>query len=159
MTGAPTPRPIIAVCGAGACDRDVAALARETGRLLAARQAILLCGGLGGVMAAAAQGAKEAGGLTVGLLPGNDPADANPFIDAPIATGLGHARNALIARAAQALIALPGGPGTLSEIGLGLKMGRPVIGLKAWSHIDGVIAAADPAEAVQLALNAISRSA
>lgn len=146
------PRPLVAVCGAGSCDQDLAELARETGRLLARAGAALICGGLGGTMAAAAKGAKEAGGLTVGLLPGNSPDDANQFIDLPLATGLGHGRNALIARAAEAIIALPGGPGTLSEIALGLKMGRPVIGLTAWSEIQGVIPAATPEEAVSIAL-------
>jgi hypothetical protein len=102
-------------------------------------------------MAAAAQGAKEAGGLTIGLLPGSDPEEANPFIDVPLATGLGTARNALIARAAQAIIALPGESGTLSEIALGLKMGKPVIGLSAWTHIDGVQGASTPEQAAAMA--------
>ncbi len=144
--------PLVAVCGAGACDESTADLARETGRRLAQEGAVLICGGLGGVMAAAAQGAKEAGGLTVGLLPGDDPKEANPYIDLPLATGLGQARNCLITRAAGAIIALPGGAGTLSEIAFGLKMGRPVIGLGAWHDLSGVVPAVNPAEAVFLAL-------
>jgi len=153
MAQTSSPRPLVAVCGAGSCDEAAAALARETGRLLAEQGAILVCGGLGGVMAAAAEGAKSAGGLTVGLLPGTDRRQANPFIDVPLATGMGHARNALIARAAEAVIALPGGPGTLSEIALGLKMGRRVIGLTAWLEIKGVLYASSPKEAVTLALD------
>lgn len=144
--------PLVAVCGAGACDREEAALARETGRLLAERGAVLLCGGLGGVMAEAARGAGEVGGLTVGFLPGDRAGEANPFIDLPLATGLGHARNAVLVRAAEAVIALPGGPGTLSEVALGLKMGRPVVGLKAWREVPGVTYALSPAEAVERAL-------
>src|SRR2546421_299039 len=99
------------------------------GRLLAERQAVLLCGGLGGVMEAAARGAKQARGLTVGILPGNDRADANPFIDVPLATGMGEMRNALIVRAAQAVIAIGGGWGTLSEIALAQRIQTPVVGL------------------------------
>jgi len=148
-------RPMVAVCGAGTCGQDVFALARETGELLARHGAILICGGLGGVMAAAAQGAKEAGGLTIGILPGSDREAANSFIDIPLATGLGHARNALIARAARVIIALPGQAGTLSEVALGLKMGRPVVGLRAWGEIDGVLPASSPDEAVRLAFSHI----
>ncbi len=142
--------PLVAVCGAGTCGSSVESLAVETGRLIAEQGAVLICGGLGGVMEAAARGAKEAGGLTVGLLPGLYREDANPYIDIPLATGLGHARNALITRAAQGIIALPGGAGTLSEIALGLKMGRPVIGLTAWEEIDGVEYASSPRGAVSL---------
>ncbi len=149
-------RPLVAVCGAGACSREVAALARKTGLLLAQNGAILICGGLGGVMAAAAQGAKEDGGLTIGILPGTDREAANPFIDIPLATGLGHARNAIIVRASQAVIALPGEAGTLSEVALGLKMGRPVVGLAAWREIHGVLKADSPDEAVRLVLSRVS---
>ena len=139
------------MCGAGDCDQKIWDLARRTGVELAKNGITLLCGGLGGVMAAAAQGAKEGGGVTVGILPGSDPEEANPYIDVPLATGLGTARNALIARAAQAIIALPGESGTLSEIALGLKMGLPVIGLSAWSHIKGVQVASTPEQAAAMA--------
>ena len=104
-------------------------------------------------MEAAARGAREAGGLTVGVLPGIDPAEANPYIDLALATGIGEARNAVITRSARAIIALPGGNGTLSEVALGLKMGKRVIGLTAWGHIPGVLFADDPEEAVKLALD------
>ena len=148
-------RPLIAVCGSGTADPKVGALANETGRLLASREAVLICGGLGGVMTAAARGAREAGGLTIGILPGMDKNEANPFIDLALATGLGQVRNTIIVRSAQGVIALPGGPGTLSEIAFGLKMGRPIVGLQAWGHIDGVSSAKTPAEAVDLILNLI----
>ncbi len=122
-------KPIIAVIGGSTCSEMEAIAAEETGRLLAAQGAIVVCGGLGGVMEAVAQGAKANGGTTVGILPGADPAAANAYIDIPLATGLGEMRNFLIVRAAQALIAIGGGVGTLSEIALAQRTGRPVVGL------------------------------
>jgi uncharacterized protein (TIGR00725 family) len=102
------------------------------GREIAARDAVLICGGLTGVMEHAARGARSAGGLTVGLLPGDDPDDANAFIDIAVATGIGHARNAILARTADGVVAVGGGLGTLSEIALALRNGRPTIGLATW---------------------------
>jgi uncharacterized protein (TIGR00725 family) len=122
-------RPLVAVIGGSTCTPQEAEWAATVGRLLAERQAVLLCGGLGGVMAAAARGAKQAGGLTVGILPGNDPADANPDVDVPLATGMGEMRSALIVRAAGAVIAIGGGWGTLSEIALARRIETPVVGL------------------------------
>ena len=122
-------KPIIAVIGGSTCSSEEAAVAEETGRLLAQRGAILVCGGLGGVMAAAARGAQTNGGTTVGILPGDDPGDANTYISIPLATGLGEMRNFLIVRTVQALIAIGGGVGTLSEIALAQRIGKPVIGL------------------------------
>ena len=122
-------KPIIAVIGGGTCSAEEAAVAEQTGRLLAERGAIIVCGGLGGVMEAVARGAKANGGTTVGILPGADPAAANPYIDVPLATGLGEMRNFLIVRSAHALIAIGGGVGTLSEIALARRIGKPVVGL------------------------------
>ena len=122
------------------------------GRELAARGAVLVCGGLGGVMEAACRGAKDAGGRTVGILPGTDRAAANPFVDTAIPTGLGEARNALVVRAADALISVGGGYGTLSEIALALKAGKPVVGLDSWD-IEGVVAVDGPAAAVAAVLD------
>jgi hypothetical protein len=122
-------KPIIAVIGGGSCTTEQTTLAEQTGRLLAEREAILVCGGLGGVMEAAAKGAKSNGGMTVGILPGADPAAANAYIDIPLATGLGEMRNFLIVRVAHALIAIGGGSGTLSEIALAQRIGKPVVGL------------------------------
>jgi hypothetical protein len=110
-----------------------------------------VCGGLGGVMEAACRGAKEAGGLTVGILPGTDRAAANAFVEVAIPSGLGEARNVLVVRAADALIAVGGGHGTLSEIALALKAGKRVVGLDSWD-IEGVVAAPDPAAAVAAVL-------
>jgi len=122
-------KPIIAVIGGSTCTTVEAAVAEETGRLLAQRGAILVCGGLGGVMEAAARGAQTNGGTTVGILPGDDPAAANAHIAIPLATGLGEMRNFLIVRTAHALIAIGGGVGTLSEIALAQRIGKPVVGL------------------------------
>ncbi|HNP72727.1 MAG TPA: TIGR00725 family protein [Kouleothrix sp.] len=124
---------MIAVCGAGQCDSGTAALAEMVGRSVAAAGATLVCGGLGGVMAAACRGARGAGGTTVGILPGNDAAAANPDVQVPIATGIGEARNAIIVCSADVVIAIGGEYGTLSEIALARKLGRPVIGLRTWN--------------------------
>jgi uncharacterized protein (TIGR00725 family) len=122
-------RPIIGVIGGGDCTREEASFAEATGRLVAEGGAILVCGGLGGVMEAAAKGAKANGGVTVGILPGTEPTAANRYIDVPLATGLGEMRNFLIVRTAHALIAIGGGVGTLSEIALAQRVGKPVVGL------------------------------
>lgn len=122
-------RPIIGVIGGGDCTTEEASFAEETGRLVAEGGAVLVCGGLGGVMEAAAKGAKANGGVTVGILPGTDPTAANRYIDVPLATGLGEMRNFLIVRTAHALIAIGGGVGTLSEIALAQRVGKPVVGL------------------------------
>lgn len=144
----------IAVIGAGdAHDDPVTGAAEEVGRLLAEGGAVLVCGGLGGVMAAACRGARRAGGLTVGILPGADPRAANRWVEVVIPSGMGEARNALVVRAGRAVIAVGGGHGTLSEIALALKAGTPVVGISTWD-IPGVVAAPGPAEAVRLALAA-----
>jgi uncharacterized protein (TIGR00725 family) len=116
---------------------------------------VLVCGGLGGAMEAACEGAKAAGGTTVGILPGADRGAANPFVDIAVPTGLGEARNALVVRAADVLIAVGGGYGTLSEVALALRAGKPVIGLDTWG-IDGVRVASSPEEAVTAAFDALS---
>jgi uncharacterized protein (TIGR00725 family) len=141
------------VVGAGRASREQQRAAEEAGRGLGERGAVVICGGLGGVMEAACKGAKEGGGTTVGILPTLDRSDANPFVDIAIPTGLGEARNALVVRAADALIAVGGEYGTLSEIALALKAGKRVIGLGSW-EIDGVEAAPTPRDAVELALSA-----
>jgi len=125
----------IGVMGPGACDSETALLAREVGRELALAGAILVCGGRGGVMEECARGAKSAGGLTVGILPGPDPDEANRWIDIPVATGLGNARNVLNVLTSDAIVAVRGGAGTLSEIALALKVGTPVVGLETWETV------------------------
>lgn len=126
----------MAVIGAGVCSDSEAATAEEVGRLLAEAGAVLLTGGRGGVMEAASRGAAQAGGLVVGILPGEDASQANPWVTLPVVTGLGEARNAVLMRTAQAVIAVGGEYGTLSEIAFALKFGRPVIGVHTWHAVD-----------------------
>jgi uncharacterized protein (TIGR00725 family) len=146
-------KPLIAVIGGGTCSSEETALAEETGRLLAARGAIVVCGGLGGVMEAVAKGAKSNGGSTVGILPGTEASAANAFIDVPLATGLGEMRNFLIVRVAHALIAIGGGIGTLSEIALAQRTEKPVIGLHdSFRNAIDMPRATSAAEAVSWAL-------
>ena len=140
----------IAVIGAGACDEETAALARQAGRLLARSGCILVSGGLGGVMEAASEGARAAGGTVVGILPGADPGDANPHVTVAIATGMGDARNAIIANTAAGFLAIAGAYGTLSEIAFALKRNKPVVSLGSWDVDPRVRRAETPAEAVQL---------
>jgi uncharacterized protein (TIGR00725 family) len=155
----------VAVIGAGACDDTITAGAEEVGRGLGRAGAVLVCGGRGGVMEAACRGAKAEGGLTVGILPGEDRRQANAFVDVALPSGLGEARNALIARAADVVIAIAGEFGTLSEIALALKMGKPVIGLGTWElskagrPVEAILPARDPAEAVAIALRAARAAA
>lgn len=139
------------MAGPGDASAEVAAAAEAVGRGLAARGAVVVCGGLGGAMEAVCRGAKAAGGVTVGLLPGGDRGAANRYVDVAVATGLGEARNVLVVRAADVLIAVGGGHGTLSEIALALKAGKRVVGLHTWA-IDGVEAAGSPEAAVEAAL-------
>ena len=127
--------PHIAVCAPGDASDDELLLAGMVGRLLAERHCTLVCGGLGGAMAAACRGAREAGGVTIGIIPGYDERAANPWVDHVICTGLGQARNTLVAASGQAIIAIGGGWGTLSEIALGLRLGRPVVLLGGWAGV------------------------
>jgi len=145
----------LAVIGGGEASAAIAALAREVGREAARRGAVLLCGGLGGVMAAAAQGAGEAGGVSIGILPDGHRSRANPYLTYSLPTNLGHARNVLIAYAADALIAVDGALGTISEAAIALKLGKPVIALETHWDLPGLQHAATPQEAVALAWQAI----
>ncbi len=144
----------IGVIGGRSADKKTIETARLVGELIARAGAVLVCGGLGGVMAASAYGARQAGGLTVGIIPGEDPDEANNHIDVPIATGLGFTRNSLVAMNSEALIAIDGGYGTLSEIAYGNIYEKPVIGLATWA-VEGVTPAESPEKAVELALRAI----
>jgi uncharacterized protein (TIGR00725 family) len=148
----------VAVVGGGEADAEATAMAEEVGRELGRRDAVLLCGGLGGVMEAACRGAKAEGGTTVGILPTDDRNAANPFVDVAIATGMGEARNALVVRAADVLIAVAGEFGTLSEIALALRTGKPVVGMATWElakggrPVEAIVQAATPLDAVEAAL-------
>lgn len=149
----------IALVGPGACDDEVARAAEAVGRHVARAGALLVCGGLGGAMAAACRGAREEGGTTLGLLPGESRRDANPWVSIAVPTGLGEVRNALVVRAADALVAVGGGYGTLSEIALALKLEKPVVGVGTWRLAQpggeperGVLDVSGPERAVALAL-------
>jgi uncharacterized protein (TIGR00725 family) len=154
----------IAVIGGSQCSKKEAQMAEEVGRELAKRGAILVCGGLGGIMRAACKGASAAGGITVGILPGNERGAANPYVQISIVTGLGEARNVIVVKSAQAVIAIDGGYGTLSEIGYALKNGIPLIGLNTWSisrngrQDKSIILAKSPIEAVSQALELAAKS-
>jgi uncharacterized protein (TIGR00725 family) len=141
----------VGVVGAGDCSAEQAAAAEEVGRRVAATGAVVVCGGLGGVMEAACRGAWTAGGTTVGLLPGVDRSAANHHLTAAIATGLGEARNVLVVAASDVLVAVGGGYGTLAEVALALKTGKPVVGLGSW-ELPGVTPAPDPEGAVEVVL-------
>src|SRR4051812_47437674 len=155
--------PYIAVVGAGDASAEEERAAEAVGRGLGEAGAIVVCGGRGGVMEAACRGAKSAGGTTLGILPGYDRGDANEFVDVAVATGLGEARNALVVRAADAVIAVGGEWGTLSEIALALRAGKRVVGLGTWELPPkggrGVVAASSPPEAVELALGGLPSAA
>ena len=142
----------VAVVGASEASADLEVEAETVGHLLARHGAVVVCGGLGGVMAAACRGAKAGGGTTLGILPGTDRRQANPWVDVAVTTGMGEARNAIVVRTADVLIARPGGYGNLSEIARALRLGRAVLRVSSWD-IDGVVLARDPADAVALALN------
>jgi uncharacterized protein (TIGR00725 family) len=157
-------RPRIGIMGPSACGTRPLDLARETGRLIARRGGILICGGRRGVMEAAAAGAKEAGGITVGILPGVSASEANPYIDIPIVTGMRDARNCINVLTSQVIIAIHGSYGTLSEIALALKCGTPVVALESWSLIPpgqglpvAIITADSPQTAVDAAWAAIHK--
>jgi uncharacterized protein (TIGR00725 family) len=155
----------VAVVGPGEATPEICALALEVGRLLASRGAVVVTGGLGGVMAAAAEGAAAAGGMSIGLLPGTDRADGDPHSTVLIPTGLGELRNAVVVRCADGLVAVGGSWGTLNEIALAQRAEVPVVCLEGWSVFaaDGsplpLSTAASPAEAVQRVIEIIERRA
>ncbi len=148
----------IGVIGGSEVNPQIARIAEEVGREIARRGAVLVCGGMGGVMEAACRGASEAGGLTIGILPGDNRREANPYVQIPIMTGMGYARNAVVVKSSHAVIAIDGSYGTLTEIGYALQSGIPVIGLNTWSMaIDdkqdkSIIQAQNPKDAVDKAM-------
>jgi len=151
----------IAVIGGSQASRKEIKLAEEIGCELAKKGAILVCGGLGGIMEAACRGASSEGGITIGILPGENRREANSYVQIPIVTGMGYARNVAVVKSAQAVIAIGGSYGTLSELGHALQSGIPVIGLNTWSLSksgklnSSIITAKNPAEAVEKALELI----
>ena len=154
---------IIAVIGNSSCSPKEAKLAETVGELLAQQGVTVICGGLGGVMEAVCRGAKSKGGLTVGILPGKNSSMANPWVDIPVVTGIGEARNVAVVKSAQAVIAIGGSYGTLSEIAFALKSNIPVIGLNTWSLSrngqaeDSIIRVQSATEAVDKAISLVKR--
>ena len=149
----------VAVVGAAEAAPEQCEQALAAGRRLAELGAVVVTGGRGGVMEAACEGAKQAGGLTIGILPGLDRSEANAFVDVPIPTGLGEMRNALVVRAVDAVVAIGGAWGTLSEIAFARQAGKAVFGVGSWElGPDGVIAVADGAEAAERAVAAVKSS-
>lgn len=154
----------IGVIGGSEVPPEIAQLAEEVGREIARRGAALVCGGLTGVMEAACKGASEEGGLTIGILPGDSRRAANPYVKIPIVTGIGYARNVAVVKSSQAVIAIDGSYGTLTEIGHALQSGIPVISLGTWAiAIDGksdknILIAKTPKEAVDMAIKSIKDS-
>ena len=154
---------IIAVIGDSSCSPEEAKLAETVGELLAQQNVAVICGGLGGVLEAVCRGAKSKGGLTVGIMPGEDPSTANPWVDIPVVTGIGEARNVAVVKSAQAVIAIGGRYGTLSEIAYALKSGIPVIGLNTWSlsrngrDDDSIVRVRTAAEVVDKAISLAKR--
>lgn len=150
---------LIAVIGGNQCTPQEATIAEAVGREIARRGAILVCGGLGGIMEAACKGAQSEGGLTVGILPGETRQAANPYVSIPIATSMGYARNIIVAKSAQAVIAIGGSYGTLSEISYALQGNIPVIGLNTWTMCrngqedNSITVVQDPSNAVTKALS------
>jgi len=148
----------IGVIGGGRASAGECRIAQAVGAAVARAGAALVCGGLGGVMEAACRGARGAGGLTIGILPGTDRAAANAFVDVAVATGMGEARNAVVVRSADAVVAVGGEYGTLSEMALALQAGIPVVGIGTWelaqagAPVDAVVRATDAADAVARAL-------
>lgn len=148
----------VAVIGGQVCSPEEERIAYEVGSQLARNGAVLVCGGLGGVMEAACKGAKEAGGVTIGILPGPFRSDANPYVDYAIATDMGQARNAIIIRTVDAVVAVGGEYGTLSEIALALKMGKRVVAISSWEirrrgvPDERIINASDATAAVRMAM-------
>jgi uncharacterized protein (TIGR00725 family) len=155
----------VAVIGAGICDEPLAKQAEAVGRALAAAGATVVCGGLGGVMEAACRGARSVGGTTVGLLPGGDRSTGNRYLSISLPTGMGEGRNLLVVRAADALVAVGGELGTLSEIAFALKLGKPVVGLDTWelanhgAPVSLILRAANPEQAAALALERAASAA
>ena len=149
----------VAVIGGGECSPQEAKFAEEVGRELARRGAVLVCGGLGGVMEAACKGARKENGMTIGILPGDSRHQANPYVQIPMVTGMGYARNVIVVKSAQATIAVGGSYGTLSEVSHALQHGIPVIGLNTWSISrngqtdESIITAKSAVEAVDKALS------
>ncbi len=144
---------VIGVIGVAEASDEECKIAEKVGGEIALGDAVLICGGLGGVMEAACRGAKSAGGITIGIIPGFEKSDANPYVDIPIVTGMSHGRNIIVVRSSDAIIAIGGSYGTLSEVAFALKLEIPIIGINTWEVSPEIRKVATPKEAVDLALS------
>ncbi len=143
---------VIGVIGRGVASEEELNTAYEVGREIAKRDIVLVSGGMGGVMEAACRGAKTEGGLTVGIIPGIDKGEANPYVDIPVVTGMGHGRNVIVVHSSDAIIAIGGSYGTLSEIAFALRLRIPIIGINTWDVSSEIKNAESPGEAVDMAI-------
>ena len=150
-------KPVVAIVGAGKCSKNLRDQAAEVGRYVAEHGGIVVCGGLGGIMEGAARGAKEGGGFTIGILPSDNPDDANEFIDLVIPTGFGEARNIMVVRTADAVVAFPGKYGTLTEMAFALHAGKPLVAVNAWRLGDEIQQAESPKEAAEMVMKLVAR--
>ena len=146
---------VIGVIGAGDATEQECLAAREVGSEIAKRDCVLVCGGMGGVMEASCRGAKSEGGLTIGIIPGDSKTLSNPYVDIPVVTAMSHGRNIIVVRSCDAIIAIGGSYGTLSEIAFALRLEIPVIGIKTWDVSTEIKKAETPKEAVDMALRLI----
>ena len=150
---------LIGVIGAEDASEEERATAERVGREIAKSGLTLVCGAMGGVMEAACRGAKTEGGLTIGIVPGDSKSDSNPYVDIPVVTAMGHARNVIVVRSSSAIIAIGGSYGTLSEIAFALRLEIPIIGIKTWDVSTEIRKAETPKEAVDMAIELIGASA
>jgi len=149
---------VIAVVGAGKCSKKLRDMAFEVGKYVAEHGGVVVCGGLGGIMEGAAKGAQKAGGVAIGILPTENKEDANEYVDYVIPTGFGEARNIMVVRTADAVVAFPGKYGTLSEMAFALHAKKPVIAINAWKLGDEIVQVADPIEAAKRAMELAEKS-
>ena len=149
---------IIGVIGSSGCSSSVSEIAYIVGKEIARKGAILICGGLAGVMEAACKGVKEEGGITIGVLPGDSKEKANPYVDIPITTGMGEARNIIIVRSSDAVIAIAGKYGTLSELAFALRFDVPIVGIATWNIDIPILRAKNPKQAVDMLFSAIKKA-
>jgi uncharacterized protein (TIGR00725 family) len=154
-----TRKPVIAVIGASKCSKKLRDMAAQVGKYVAEKGGVIICGGMGGVMEGAARGAREGGGVAIGILPTDNKDDANEFIDFPIVTGFGEARNIMVVKTADAVVAFPGKYGTLSEMAFALKAKKPVVSISAWKLGEEINQVEDPLEAAKMAMNLATNSA
>ncbi len=151
-------KPVVAIIGAGKCSKKLRDMAYEAGKYIAENGGVVVCGGMGGIMEGAARGAREGGGLTIGILPTDKKEDANEFIDIVIPTGFGEARNLMVVRSADAVIAFPGKYGTLTEMAFALHAGKPLISVSAWKLGDEIRQVDSPLEAAKLAMELVEEN-